>query len=149
MPIKPSSSTAKAKDDDIFNLSDRYSSSESSPPVNQHDVGHMIWSVSRQTAAKPGHVQRLKSQPSTESESSTRTIEDRLKSIKQDNTQQVKLLKKSLSVDESQQLDEECLQRFIKLNVRLMTDDRVSNKTKRTKTNVNNKRIFKSFCPLS
>ena len=53
-------------------------------------------------------------------------MEDRLKTQKEDNTKQVKQLQKSLSIEENQQLDEECLQRFIKLNVRLMTEDRVS-----------------------
>ena len=86
----------------------------------------MVWSMTRQPAAKPGHVERLKSDASTGSESSSRTIEDRLKSYKEDNKKQVKHIERSLSIEESQQLDDECLQRFIKLNVRLMTDDHVS-----------------------
>ncbi len=81
--------------------------------------------MGRQSTAKPGRAQRLHSQASTESESS-RTIEDRLKSQTEDNTKQVKQLQKSLSVEESQRLDEECLQRFLKVNVRLMTEDHVS-----------------------
>lgn len=86
----------------------------------------MVWAMARQTNAKPGHVERLKSDASTESESSSnRTIEDRLKTQKEDNTRQVQQLQKTLSTEESQQIDEECLQRFIKLNVRLMTDDHV------------------------
>lgn len=85
----------------------------------------MIWSMTRQPAAKPGHVQRLKSDASSEGES-TRTVEERLRSQKQDNQRQVQHIQKSLSIDESQQLDDECLQRFIKVNVRLMTDDHVS-----------------------
>ena len=118
---------AKNKDDDAFILlSDRRLSSGSSPQSNQQDVGAMVWAMTRQTNAKPGHVERLKSDASTESESSSnRTIEDRLKMQKEDNTRQVQRLQKTLSTEESQQIDEECLQRFIKLNVRLMTDDHV------------------------
>jgi len=87
----------------------------------------MVWSMSRQTTAKPGRAQRLKSEPSTENESSLspRTIEDRIKTQKEENAKQVKHIQKTFSVDESQQLDEECLQRFIKVNVRLVTDDHV------------------------
>lgn len=90
--------------------------------------------MTRQPIAKPGHVQRLKSEPNSESEASLRTIEDRLKTVKQDNHKQVRQIKKSLSIEENQQLDEECLQRFIKLNVRLMTDDHVSNRNRRSKS---------------
>ena len=87
----------------------------------------MVWSMGRQTAAKPGRAQRLKSDASQESESSTssRTIEDRLKTQKEDNSKQVKQIQKILSMEENRQLDEECLQRFIKVNVRLLTDDQV------------------------
>ncbi len=120
-------STTKSKDEDAFIL--RRSSSESSPPPTQQDVGTMVWSLTRQTSAKPGHVERLKSQTSTESElSSSRTIEDRLKTKKDDNTKQVQHIQRTLSIEESQQIDEECLQRFIKVNVRLMTDDHVRRK---------------------
>jgi hypothetical protein len=88
----------------------------------------MVWSMARQTTAKPGRAERLKSEPSSENESSSspRTIENRLKTQKDDNTKQVKQLQKTLSIEESQQLDEECLQRFMKINVRLMTEDHVS-----------------------
>ncbi|CAF3433047.1 unnamed protein product [Rotaria socialis] len=121
--IKSPSSTLKAKDDDAFVLNDRRLSSESSPLVSQQDIGHVVWSMTRQPTAKPGHVQRLKSEPSSECEASSRTIEDRLKTVQQDNHKQVRQIKKSLSIEENQQLDDECLQRFIKLNVRLMTED--------------------------
>jgi hypothetical protein len=69
----------------------------------------------------------LKSDASLESESSasSRTIEDRLKTQKEDNSKQVKQIQKILSMEENRQLDEECLQRFIKVNVRLLTDDQV------------------------
>lgn len=87
----------------------------------------MVWAMTRQNNVRPGHVERLKSDASTESESSSsRTIEDRLKTHKEDNTRQVQQLQRKFSVEESQQIDEECLQRFIKLNVRLMTEDHVS-----------------------
>jgi hypothetical protein len=81
--------------------------------------------MGRQSTAKPGRAQRLHSQASTESESS-RTIEDRLKTHKEDNNKQVTQIQETLSMEENHQLDEECLQRFIKVNVRLMTDDHVS-----------------------
>jgi hypothetical protein len=115
------------KDGDAFILlSDRRSSSESSPLTTQQDIGPMVWAMGRQTTAKPGRAERLQSEASNESELSPRTIEDRLKTQKEDNNKQVKHLQKSLSIDENHQLDEECLQRFIKVNVRLMTDDHVS-----------------------
>lgn len=90
----------------------------------------MVWSMTRQSSAKPGHAQRLKSDDSAENESPTQNIEYRLKAQKKDTVRQVKQLRKSLSVEENQQLDEECLQRFIKLNVRLVTDDHVSKNRK-------------------
>jgi hypothetical protein len=124
LPLVSPSSTTKTKDEDAFVLTDRRLSSGSSPPTTQQDVGAMVWSMTRQNSAKPGRAERLKSQASSESESS-RTVEDRLKSQKEDNNKQVKQIQNSLSIDESQQLDEECLQRFIKVNVRLMTDDHV------------------------
>jgi len=127
-PLISPTSLTKPKDEDTFILlTDRRSSSGSSPPTTQQDVGPMVWSMSRQTTAKPGRAQRLKSEPSTESESSSsiRTIEDRLKTQKEENTKQIKHIPKTFSIDESQQLDEECLQRFIKVNVRLVTDDHV------------------------
>ncbi|CAF1378998.1 unnamed protein product [Adineta steineri] len=124
--ITPSSS--KPKDGDTFIVhTDRRLSSGSSPPSSQQDAGAMVWSMSRQSTAKPGRAQRLKSEASTESDSSSsRTIEERLKTHKEDNTKQVKQLQKTFSMEENHQLDEECLQRFIKVNVRLMTDDHKS-----------------------
>ena len=87
----------------------------------------MVWAMTRQNNARPGHVERLKSDASSESESSSnRTVEDRLKTHKEDNTRQAQQVQRKLSVEENQQIDEECLQRFIKLNVRLMTEDHVS-----------------------
>ncbi len=86
----------------------------------------MVWSINRKTAARPGRAERLKSCPSTESEPSSRTVEERLLAQIEENSNQVQTLKKTLSEDENQKLDEECLQRFIKVNVRLMTEDHVS-----------------------
>jgi hypothetical protein len=131
--ISPPSS-AKIKEGDAFILlSDRRLSSDSSPPPlspppnqSQENVGSMIWSMARQIAARPGRAQRLKSNPSTESEPSPKTSEDHLTTPTEDHSKQTKMPKHSLSVDENQVLDEECLQRFIKLNVRLMTEDHVS-----------------------
>ena len=127
--ISPPPSATKHKDGDSFILlTDRRLSSESSHSNTQQEIGPMVWSMARQPTAKPGRAERLKSETSTEGESlSPRTIEDRLKSHKDDNTKQVKQLQKALSTEESQQLDEECLQRFLKINVRLMTEDHVSN----------------------
>lgn len=90
----------------------------------------MVWSMSRQSAAKPGHVERLKSQTSVESDSSARTIEERLRTQVEDNTKQVRQIQKSLSIDENRALDEECLQRFLKVNVQLVTDDHVNTSSK-------------------
>ncbi len=130
--VSPPLPTTKSKDEDAFILrTDRRSSSGSSPPPTQQDVGAMVWSMTRQPSAKPGHAQRLKSDASTESESSSsRPIEDRLKTQKEDNTKQVRQIQRTLSIEETQKIDEECLQRFIKVHVRLMTDDHVSKKTK-------------------
>ncbi|CAF0960335.1 unnamed protein product [Rotaria sordida] len=128
LPIKlPSSLLKIPKDDDVFIVhNDRRTLSESSPPVIQQDIGQMVWSMSRQIISKPGRAQRLESDQSIENELLTRPIEDRIKTQKEDNKKQVRQIKKSLSIEESQQLDEECLRRFIKLNVRLMTDDHKS-----------------------
>ena len=124
--VSPSPSSTKHKDGDAFILlNDRRLSSESYS--TQQDIGPMVWSMGRQPTAIPGRAERLKSEASVESESSSsRPIEDRLKSQSEDNTKQVKQLQKSLSIEECQQLDEECLQRFLKVNVRLMTEDHVS-----------------------
>ncbi|CAF1235444.1 unnamed protein product [Adineta ricciae] len=124
--ISPSSITKPKEGDAFILLTDRRLSNESSTSGAQQDVGAMVWSMARQTSAKPGRAQRLKSEASTESDASTspRTIEDRLKTHIQDNTRQVNEIQKTLSIEENQQLDEECLQRFIKVNVRLMTEDR-------------------------
>jgi hypothetical protein len=86
----------------------------------------MVWSINRQTAARPGHAHRLKSDPSTESEPSPRAIEERLSKHIDDNSEQMKSVRKSLTPDENHQLDDECLQRFIKMHVRLITEDHVS-----------------------
>ena len=86
----------------------------------------MIWSMARQTGARPGRVQRLNSSQSTESEPSSKTPDDQFKTSNENNTEQTKMIQKSLSVDETHHIDDDCLQRFIKVNVRLMTEDRVS-----------------------
>ena len=125
--ISSPSSIAKQQEDTFIVHADRHSSSGYSPPTIQEDVSSMLWSMTRQTTPKPGHARRLKSEASTESRSSTRSIEDRLKTQQEDNHQQVRQIQKTLSEEENQQLDEECLQQFIKLNVKLVTDDRVSN----------------------
>ena len=108
--------------------------------------------MARQSAAKPGRAERLKSEPSVDSDSSPRTIEERLKTQKEDNTKQVQQIQKTLSNEENRQLDEECLQRFLKVNVRLMTDDHVSSKERPSPWNT---RLFsgsdsvKSFSQIS
>jgi hypothetical protein len=86
----------------------------------------MIWSMARQTAARPGRAQRLHSNASTGSEPSSATLEDDLKTPNEDHSEQMKKSHRSSSVDDSHLLDDECLKRFIKVNVRLMTEDHVS-----------------------
>jgi hypothetical protein len=100
-------------------------------------VGPEVWAMARQRTAKPGRAQRLKSEPSTENEPSAKTIEDHTEGEKVDVNKPVKMLSKSPSVDENHILDEECVQRFIKVNVRLMTEDHVSI--------FNNNEIFKNI----
>ena len=127
------STNVRPKEADVFvSRADRRSSGgeSSSPPFvthshHQQEVGPMVWSMSRHTAAKPGHAERLKSETSIESETSPRSIEERLKNQKEDNSKQVRQIQKSFSIDENRQLDEECLQRFLKINVQLVTDDHV------------------------
>ncbi len=85
----------------------------------------MVWSINRQTTARPGHAQRLKSDTTTESEPSPSAVEKRSSKHIDDDSEQMKSLRKSLTPDENPQLDDECLQRFIKMNVRLITEDHV------------------------
>jgi hypothetical protein len=101
-------------------------SASSSHHQSQQDVGPMVWSMTRQITARPGHAQRLKSSASIDSEPSSKPMEEYLSTQQEHNSNPVKTLQKSLTVDASDQLDEDCLQRFIKINVRLMTEDRVS-----------------------
>lgn len=85
--------------------------------------------MTRQLFARPGRAHRLKSDSSAESESTSsitsRTLEERLSTQKEDNRKQVEIVQKSLTDEENHELDDACLQRFIKLNVQLMTNDRV------------------------
>jgi archaellin len=131
--LSPTLTGGKSKDADVFILpaAGRQSIELSTSPSSsnqQQDIGQMVWSVTRQSTAKPGRAQRLKSEASLDSESSSssKTIEERLKSQKEDNSKQVQQIQKTLTNEENRRLDEECLQRFIKVNVRLMTDDHVS-----------------------
>ncbi|CAF0771607.1 unnamed protein product [Rotaria sordida] len=126
------STTTTQKDSDAFILlkdNRSPSVSSSSPPHSlQKDIGPMVWSMARNTTARPGRAERLKSNSNIEDESlssSSKTIEDNLKSSK-DDSKQTKTLQKSSLVDKNHRLDEECLQRFIKVNVRLMTEDHES-----------------------
>ncbi|CAF3957022.1 unnamed protein product [Rotaria sp. Silwood2] len=125
-----SSSPTQNKDGDAFVLlKDNRSSSVSSPSSHhplQKDVGPMVWSMTRNITARPGHAERLKSDPTVEEESSSNINEDRLKTSNEDNSKQVKMLQRSLSIDKNHRVDDECLQRFIKVNVRLMTEDHES-----------------------
>ena len=61
-----------------------------------------------------------------ENESPLKTIEERVKLHDNGISEQKPALQQSLSIEENQHLDHECLQRFIKINVQLMTEDRVS-----------------------
>ncbi len=123
----------KNKDGNGFILTDgRLSCENPSLPASplhhqsQQDVGPMVWSMARQSAPRPGRAQRLNNDPNNECEPSTRPTEDHLETQQDHNSKQLNVLQKSLIVDENHRLDEECLQRFIKVNVRLMTEDRVS-----------------------
>lgn len=87
--------------------------------------------MTRQVGARPGHAERLKSDSTIENVFSppltpTRTLEERLSTQQTDNSKELKSLQKSLTIEEKHQIDDECLQRFIKVNVRLMTEDHVS-----------------------
>ena len=101
-------SPTKIKEGDAFILlSDRrLSSGSSSPPFSppenqsQENVGSEIWSMAKKPA-RPGRVQRLQSNPSTESEPSPKTSEDHLTTPTEDHSKQTKMAKKSLSVDET------------------------------------------------
>ncbi|CAF0812673.1 unnamed protein product [Didymodactylos carnosus] len=86
--------------------------------------------------ARPGHVERLKSEPKStilplfetdamdvDDHEKPPTYNELMQTTKQSHLQH---LQKALSQDESQQLDEECLQRFIKVNVKLMAENRCS-----------------------
>ncbi len=140
--ISPPSST-KHKDGDAFVLlSDRRISNESLGSQQQQDVGPMVWSMARQTAPRPGRAQRLSSETSLEAHS-PKTVEERLKTQKDDNRNELKHIQKTLSQDENSALDAECLQRFIKVNVRLMTENHVR---KILPENQNFKRILLIFC---
>jgi hypothetical protein len=133
LELSPSALTKPKEGDAFILLTDRHLSNETTPPAlssprrqSQQDVGPMVWSMTRQTNARPGRAHRLKSDSSMEFEPSPKTLEERLSTQQEDNTKEVKKIQRSLSVEENQQLDEECLQRFIKLHVRLMTEDHVS-----------------------
>ncbi|CAF0829258.1 unnamed protein product [Adineta steineri] len=127
-------SSKRNKDSEAFILvTDRRHSNTSTPSPRsslysetQYDVGPMVWSMSKQSAARPGRVHRLISNPSTENESSSKTSEEDLKTQNVGNNEQVNLIQDFLPVAEHHQLDDECLQRFIKVTVRLMTEDHQS-----------------------
>ena len=85
----------------------------------------MVWSVNRQKNARPGRAERLKSDTSATSEP-TRLIEELPKKKQENNSKQRMSVHRSFSVEDQQQMDKECLQRFIKLHVRLLTDHHVS-----------------------
>ncbi|UJR33075.1 hypothetical protein I4U23_020534 [Adineta vaga] len=134
-PLSTSTLTAAAKhrDGDSFVLlSDRRLMSDSTississqnQSSSQQDVGPMVWSMGRQLAARPGHVQRLNSDPISDNDSTPKTTENHSKDSSDDSNKSVQLSQKFLSTDENHHLDDECLQRFIKTNVRLMTEDR-------------------------
>ena len=127
--ITPSALT-KTKDGDAFVLlTDRRRSSDTSFPLSptrphqeQQDVGSMVWSMARQTAPKPGRAQRLSEELNIESDPSPKAVQQR----PHNETEPAPTSPKSTSADEQQNLDDECLQRFIKVHVRLMNDDQVS-----------------------
>lgn len=82
--------------------------------------------MNRQNNARPGRAERLKSDASTKSDSISKLVEDTPVKEPENHSKQEKHVHRSLSFDEQQQIDKECLQRFIKLHVRLLTDNHVS-----------------------
>ena len=122
-------SVPKNEDEGVFVLRDHNLSDKTSHPSHfllQQDIGPIVWSITRGKTAIPGYAHRIETNPSTDNELLSRTIDECLKQKHDDTSKQVNILQRSLFVDENQQLDHECLQRFIKLNVRLMTENRVS-----------------------
>lgn len=61
-----------------------------------------------------------------ESESPLKTIVERAQLQDNGASEHPPTLQRTLSIEENRELDDECLQRFIKINVQLMTEDRVS-----------------------
>lgn len=101
-------------------------SNPSSPQHAAHkDIGPIVWSVTRQNNARPGRAERLKSDTSAISEP-TRLIEELPKNEHENNSKHRMSVHRSFSFEEQQQMDKECLQRFIKLHVRLLTDHHAS-----------------------
>ena len=78
--------------------------------------------MARQAAPKPGRAQRLSEEANVESEPSSKAVQE----PSNNETDPVPTLPKSSSAEEQDNLDDECLQRFIKVHVRLMNDDQVS-----------------------
>ncbi|CAF3754411.1 unnamed protein product [Rotaria socialis] len=95
------------------------SSSSHALPLNhplQKDVGSVIWSIARHATARPGHAERLTSDSNTDDDSLSTD----------DHSKNIKISNKSSSLNRIHHVDSERLQRFIKVNVRLMTEDHES-----------------------
>ena len=161
--VKSPANVAKPHEDEAFVLlSDRRLSDEKTASLPlpsstsssqiQHDVGPMVWSMTRQLVARPGRAHRLHSDPS-ESTSKPQTIEAH-PTVQQENnnnnTKQTEVIQETSTSNENHhQVDEEHIQRFIKLNVRLMTDDRVRFFFFCLKKNVisfNSSKMFQEHC---
>lgn len=128
----PSSSGKSKKDGHVSSLpTHNHLPSEPSlfpllhPPLPE-DVGPMVWSIGKHMAARPGRAERLKSDPTSEYDIPLKPIETHSTAHQHDHSKETKILQKSASMDVHHHLDEECLQRFIKVSVRLKTEDHVS-----------------------
>lgn len=96
------------------------------PSPTQKDVGPVVWSVNRKNSPRPGRAERLKSDASTESAPASRLVEETPIRHAENANKPEKNVHRYLSFEDHQQIDKECLQRFIKLHVRLLTDNHVS-----------------------
>lgn len=130
--LTSSSSSTKSNDHDPSTTihKDHHLFNEPMTPANlpinhplHKDLGPAIWSIARNSTARPGHAERLKSDASNDGESSPKTDS---KIENHDNSKHVSELKRSSSSNKGQEVDNENIQRFIKLNVQLMTEEHVS-----------------------
>ena len=130
LPSPPSATTTNVGDAFVL-LPDRRTSvdafSSSSPPQKPpQEANSIVWSMVRQIPSHPGRAHRLSTESSLESESPLKTIEDHFKPQQIDTSEPAPILERIWPVRENHHLDDECLKRFLKINVQLLAEDRVS-----------------------